>query len=78
VIQADPLSLKLLYQVIFQVSLAVLDNLQDQLIKCKDDAEAITTLTQYLDGVGNTEVVHEMKEEQNKQVFLYFLLPGTD
>jgi len=38
--------------VIFQVSLTVLDNLKDQLIKCSDDAEAITTVTQYLDSVG--------------------------
>jgi hypothetical protein len=41
-------------KVIFQVALSILDNLQQDLILCKDDGEAITTVSQYLDTIGNS------------------------
>ena len=43
-------------KVIFQIALAVLDGCSDKLSKCKDDGEAISILTQYVDGVTNADV----------------------
>ena len=44
-------------KVIFQITLAILDGCSDKLFKCKDDGEAISVLTQYVDGVTNADIV---------------------
>ncbi|KAF6041305.1 TBC1D8 [Bugula neritina] len=43
-------------KVIFQIALAILDACSDKLARCKDDGEAISVLTQYVDGVTNADV----------------------
>ena len=42
-------------KVIFQVSLAILDKLKDQLSKVKDDGEAMCLLARFLEGVTNRD-----------------------
>lgn len=47
---------KLLHaQVIFQVSLVILDKLLEQLAVCKDEGEAMTIMSTYLEGVTNDD-----------------------
>jgi hypothetical protein len=42
-------------KVIFMISLCILDNLKDNLLKCKDDGEAMTILGRYLENVTNQD-----------------------
>ena len=42
-------------QVIFMLSLATLNNLNDKLVKAKDDGEAMTVLSSYLEKVTNKD-----------------------
>ncbi|XP_067937968.1 TBC1 domain family member 9-like [Watersipora subatra] len=44
-------------KVIFQITLAILDGCTEKLANCKDDGEAISVLTQYVDGVTNADIV---------------------
>lgn len=52
-------------KVIFQVALTVLDENRDKLLKCKDDGEAMTILTSYLEKVS----LHRDAETEKESVF---------
>jgi len=59
-------------QVIFQVALTILDNNSEMLLRCKDDAEAMPTLSQYLENVGSRDatmptVPHTASINTNKE-----------
>ena len=67
-------------QVIFQLSLSILDDMSDKLMKCKDDGEAMTMLAEYLDNIANKDsTVPEVRHSNStataqskpKQVFIY-------
>lgn len=44
-------------KVIFQITLAILEGCATKLAQCKDDGEAISVLTQFVDGVTNADIV---------------------
>lgn len=41
---------------VFQIALAIIDGCSDELANCKDDGEAISVLTQYVEGVTNMDI----------------------
>lgn len=67
-----------LLQVIFQVSLVILDRLQDKLTACKDEGEAMTILAQYLNKVTNEDSKLDAKqritEDRSSQVCFVLLI----
>ena len=54
-------------KVIFQMALEILDRLQDKLVVCKDDGEAITAMTLFLDGIGSSDVSTSLGSKTDKQ-----------
>lgn len=52
-------------KVIFQIALTVLEDNQEKLLKCKDDGEAMTIFTEYLEKVS----VH--KQEVSHSIMFY-------
>jgi len=54
-------------KVIFQVALEILDRLQETLVVCKDDAEAVTAITSFLDSVGSSDVSTSLGSKTDKQ-----------
>ena len=51
----QPVIVACLLQVIFQMSLCILDKVRDKLLACKDDGEAMTVLGAYLENVTNRD-----------------------
>ena len=54
-------------KVIFQMALEILDRLQERLVVCKDDGEAITTVTLFLDSIGSSDVSTSLGSRIDKQ-----------
>uniref|UniRef100_T1JBL6 TBC1 domain family member 9 n=1 Tax=Strigamia maritima TaxID=126957 RepID=T1JBL6_STRMM len=57
-------------KVIFQVALSILYANQEKLLTCKDDGEAMTVLTEYLENVTNIDdsLPQHMQKEENKTI----------
>jgi len=54
-------------RVIFQMALEILDRLQDTLVVCKDDAEAVTALTSFLDRIGSSDTSTSLGSNTDRQ-----------
>jgi len=54
-------------KVIFQVALEILDRLQETLVVCKDDAEAVTAVTLFLDSIGSSDAITSLGSKTDKQ-----------
>ena len=54
-------------KVIFQMALEILDRLQEKLVVCKDDGEAIHTVTSYLDSIGSSDASTSLGSRLDKQ-----------
>lgn len=61
-------------KVIFQIALAILDACSDKLARCKDDGEAISVLTQYVDGVTNADVAEPILKATKSVVSCTFMI----
>jgi len=54
-------------KVIFQIALEILDRLQETLLVCKDDAEAVTAVTLFLDSIGTSGTSTSIGSKTNKK-----------
>jgi len=54
-------------KVIFQMALEILDRLQEKLVVCKDDGEAIMTVTLFLDSIGSSDASTSLGSGMDKQ-----------
>jgi len=54
-------------KVTFQMALEILDRLQEKLVVCKDDAEAVTAVTLFLDSIGSSDVSTSLDSKTDKQ-----------
>ena len=54
-------------KVIFQMALEILDHLQETLVVCKDDAEAVTAVTVFLDSIGSSGASSSLGIKTDKQ-----------
>jgi len=54
-------------KVIFQMALEILDRLQEKLVVCKDDAQAITAVTLFLDSIGSSDASTSFGSKTDKQ-----------
>lgn len=54
-------------KVIFQMALEILDRLQEKLVVCKDDAEAVTSVTLFMDSIGSSDASTSLGSKTDKQ-----------
>lgn len=53
-------------KVIFQMALEILDRLQETLVVCKDDAEAVTAVTSFLNSIGSSDAITSLGSKTDK------------
>jgi len=54
-------------KVIFQMALEILARLQEKLVLCKDDAEAVSALTKFMDSIGSSDASTSLGSKVDKE-----------